>query len=291
MKPNLITLFFLYIGEITEVKFSIFSEPAKVSLPSILFNKFASILINLSRVIQRSALLKDIFCSWNWDLLSKHIDGIKHNYILAHANQVIRAKGFKVIECLEKDLSQLYSIELKYLSKFFKNPSTLSKGNKSQFNQSKYLEKLVNQTPIGVFQKSELGNESLNVDTFCHFSCQVVFHFMTGESMRLYYYLSPMDLIQHHQKSKDKASEGFDVTYKILSSLTTDEMIQHELGSYLTVSLLSTPETGGADGVDKSQENFWLPDCSLLMLNESDDERKLNEAFSPYLNNNFKFEK
>ena len=119
-------------GEITEVKFSIFSEPAKSSV-----------------------LLKEIFCSWNWDLLSKHIEDIKKNYILAHPNQVVRAKGFKVIECLEKDLNLLYSIQLKYLDKLFKNPS-LSKG-KGQLNQSKYLEKLVNQTPIGVFKKSELG--------------------------------------------------------------------------------------------------------------------------------------
>jgi hypothetical protein len=105
--------------------------------------------------------------------------------------------------------------------------------------------------------------------------------------MRLYYYLSPMDLIQHHQNN-DKGSEGFDVTYKIFSSLTSDEMIKYELGSYLTISLLSTEATGDAE---KPQENFWLPDCSLLMLNETDDERNWNEAFSPYLNNNFKFEK
>ena len=51
-------------GEITEVKFSIFSEPAK-----------------------RSPLLKEIFCSWNWDSLAKHIEGIKQNYILAHSDQ------------------------------------------------------------------------------------------------------------------------------------------------------------------------------------------------------------
>ena len=166
----------------------------------------------------------------------------------------MRAKGFKVIECLEKDLNSLYQIEVKYLDKFFKNLSVTSKGNSlnrgSQSIQSKYLEKLVNQTPIGVFKKSELG-----------------------EPMRLYYYLSPLDLIQHHQSQSSK-KEGFDLTYKMLSSLTIEQLVTHELGSYLTVSLLS---------VEKSNrvENYSLPDLSLLMLNETDD-----EALSPYLNNN-----
>lgn len=231
-------------GEITEVKFSIFSEPAK-----------------------SSPLLKEIFCSWDWDSLSKHIDGIKQNYILTHTDHLIRAKGFKVIESLEKDLNVLYQIQLNYLDKFLKNSSALvSKANgniRGQVNQSKYLEKLVNQTPIGVFKKSELG-----------------------EPMRLYYYLSPMDLIQHHQNNKlDKGKiDGYDVTYKMLSSLTTEQLIKNELGSYLTISLLSN---------DKSAPdlNYFLPDCSVLMLKETDDERILNEAFAPYFNNSFNFEK
>ena len=32
-------------------------------------------------------LLKDIFCSWNWELLSKHIEGIKSNYVLNDSDQ------------------------------------------------------------------------------------------------------------------------------------------------------------------------------------------------------------
>ena len=42
-----------------DVKFSMFSETPK-----------------------SSATLKEIFWSWNWDSLSKHIDGIRCNYII-----------------------------------------------------------------------------------------------------------------------------------------------------------------------------------------------------------------
>ena len=138
-------------------------------------------------------------------------------------------------------------------------------------NKSKYLDKLVNQTPIGVFKKSQLG-----------------------EAMRLYYYLSPLDLIQHHQSERLKTnavaasdkvrSDGFDVTYKILSSLTAEQLVQYELGSYVTISLVSAAEEVSANG-------YKLPDCSMLAINENDDERIWNDAFSPYFNNNFYFEK
>ena len=141
-------------------------------------------------------------------------------------------------------------------------------GGGGSMNKSKYLDKLVNQTPIGVFKKSQLG-----------------------EAMRLYYYLSPLDLIKHHQSDKLKAeavaapnkvrSDGFDVTYKILSSLTAEQLVQYEIGSYVTISLVTATDESG----------YKLPDCSLLTVNENYDERVWNDAFSPYFNNNFYFEK
>ena len=51
-------------GEIVDVKFSLFSETAK-----------------------SNQTLKDIICSWNWDSLSKQLDGIKLNYIFSSTDQ------------------------------------------------------------------------------------------------------------------------------------------------------------------------------------------------------------
>lgn len=112
-------------------------------------------------------------------------------------------------------------------------------------------------------------------------------YFFPGESVRLYYYLSPLDLIQHHQVS-NKNNEGFDITYKIISSLTTEELIKNDLGTYLSISLLSALESPNKN---KPLDTYKLPDCSLLTLNQNDDERNWSEAFSPYFNNNFSFEK
>ena len=104
--------------------------------------------------------------------------------------------------------------------------------------------------------------------------------------MRLYYYLSPLDLIQYHQLS-NKCSEGsFDVTYKILSSLTVDQLIQNDLGSYVSISLLST------EPVTDKVANYRLPDCSLLALSSNaEEDRAWTEAFSSYFNSSFSFEK
>ncbi len=59
-------------------------------------------------------------------------------------------------------MSSLYQIQVKYLDKFLKNSSLLNaktngQSRSAQSSQTKYLEKLVNQTPIGVYKKSELG--------------------------------------------------------------------------------------------------------------------------------------
>jgi hypothetical protein len=139
--------------------------------------------------------------------------------------------------------------------------------------------------PIGLFKKSELG-----------------------QPMRLYYYLSPLDLIQHYQQTKTGSSSGdlFNSTYKILGSLTIDQLIQHELGSYVTICLQSSnvnqPNTiyhsinkldddlMSVDGANTSPGyKYRLPDCSLLALNESNDD--WHEYFNPYMNQNFNFEK
>ena len=107
--------------------------------------------------------------------------------------------------------------------------------------------------------------------------------------MRLYYYMSPLDLIQHHQasnKSNEAGGRCFDVTYKILSSLTIDQLIKNDLGSYLSISLMSTEKN------ESKIDTYSLPDCSLLNLNEAtDDERTWTDAFGSYFNNNFSFEK
>ncbi|CAF0705814.1 unnamed protein product [Brachionus calyciflorus] len=232
-------------GEITDAKFSIFSEPAT-----------------------SSSLLKEIFCSWNWDLLSKHIEGIKSNFILTDPDQQVRATGFKAIQCLEKDLCQLYHIELKYLEKITNNNLKQSQiqSSHSQNNQSKFLDKLINHTPIGIYKKSELG-----------------------EPFRLYYYLSPLDLIQHHQNLNSKQKQRhveFDSTFKtITNSLTLDDLFNHEIGSYLSISLQKSPETTNENRMYK------LADSNLLVLTDKDDERKLYEYLNPYLNQNFNFEK
>jgi len=99
--------------------------------------------------------------------------------------------------------------------------------------------------------------------------------------------MSPLDLIQHHQQL-NKNSEGFDVTYKILSSLTVDQLIMNDLGSYVSISLLST---AGDINNQTSAANYRLPDCSLLTLKNSDEDRSLTEAFSSYFNSSFSFEK
>ena len=221
------------------------------------------------------------------------------NYLLISFlfSSQIRAKGYKAIQCLEKDLSSLYQIQLKYLDKLLLKPSS-NKANLSQnistSNQSKHLDKLVNQSPIGVFKKSELG-------------CP----------MRLYYYLSPLDVINYHQKHDIKSSspnslangnisngaktngvtsgDGFDVTYKILSSLTVEQLIQHELGAYVTVSLVGSSRplnTSSKNETSKVDSPFYkLADCPLLLLNENDDERSWHDSLNSYFNTSFNFEK
>ena len=173
----------------------------------------------------------------------------------------MKTNAYKAIQCLEKELNSLYQIELKYLDRLnASNNNTRSNRPITPTYQSKYLEKLVNQMPVGLFKKSELG-----------------------EAMRLYYYLSPLDLIQHNSTT---TGEKFDQTYNILSQLTVDQLVKNELGSYLTISLQSSLKNSSTNETN----NYKLPDCSLFLLNEND-ESNWHTYLEAYLNNSFNFEK
>lgn len=168
----------------------------------------------------------------------------------------IKTNAYKSIQCLEKDLNTLYQIELKYLTKYY-NYNKMEKNDKKSSikinlnsNESKYIDCLFNKTPIGLFKKSELG-----------------------ESMRLYYYLSPSDLIQY-----------FKTTSSISNEVEIEHLIKHNIGSYLTISLNN----------NKQQQNniYQLPDSSSLLLNENDESNwKLYLDQYIQCNNNLNFEK
>lgn len=163
-----------------------------------------------------------------------------------------RSTGFKAIQCLEKNLSQLYQFEVK----FFESANS-TKLNQLMSNQSNHTEKLINQTPIGVYKKSELG-----------------------QPLRLYYYLSPLDLIQHHHNVNIKVKKKPNSTHNTINNfLSTDDLFTYELGSYLSVSLV------------QSSKQHELIDRNLLILTDKDDERTIFEYLNPYINQNFNTER
>ncbi len=162
----------------------------------------------------------------------------------------------------------LYQVQLKYLEKQAAKSSTLkseSGASQASQNTSKNLDKLVNQTPIGVFRPSQIG-----------------------EPMRLYYYLSPLDLIQYNQRT-ETAESRFSATYQLKGvSVSAEQLIQHELGSYVTISLHSINS-----GTNKSVM-YNLPDINLLLVSENEtteNERAWHDLLNPYLNANFDSEK
>jgi hypothetical protein len=154
-------------------------------------------------------------------------------------------------------LNTLYKIQQKFVEKaLIKNHHQSLKNNLNNSendNQFKYIDKLINQTPIGLFKKSELG-----------------------EPIRLYYYISPLDLIEHN-----KTKNHFNSTYKIFSSITIDQLMKYELGAYSTISLSSQIKNEN----EQANLTFKLPDCCLLALNENDDERVWMEYLNPLPNN------
>lgn len=203
------------------------------------------------------------------------------------------------MQSFEKDLNTLYQIQLKYLEKLAlknkpslpttnstsaasavaptatSNPTQLfsmqsSKNSSVYLSQSKQIEKLVNHTPIGVLKRSELG-----------------------QPLRLYYFLSPMDLIKHHTQSQ------FSSTYNVhqRSLLSVDDLFEHDIGAYCTISLHSfaaPSKTAGDNDNDHHNtshaELHRLADSSMLILNEQD-ERTWHDFLNPYLNFNFNFER
>jgi hypothetical protein len=179
-------------------------------------------------------------------------------------NSQIRTKGFKSIQCLEKDLNSLYKIQVKYLEKILKT----SLNSKANDIQMKYMDKLLNQTPIGVLKKSELG-----------------------QPMRLYYYLSPLDLIQHH--SKDYNLNDINAKHNLFSSLSIDQLIKYEIGSYVSISLESSRKNDTIKVESSNEDTFQhkLPDTTLLVLNENDDENNWHDLLHPYFNINLNFDK
>jgi hypothetical protein len=77
-------------GEITDVKFSIFSEPAQVTHKTNMRRLFDDVFFykyNKFNFFQSSHILKDVFCSWSWSRLYRHIDGIKQCFILSDPDQ------------------------------------------------------------------------------------------------------------------------------------------------------------------------------------------------------------
>lgn len=142
--------------------------------------------------------------------------------------------------------------------------SSQSKTSSAYLAQSKHIEKLVNHTPIGVLKRSQLG-----------------------QPMRLIYYLSPMDLIQYHTQSQ------FSSTYKVVESshLTVDDLIEHDLGAYCTISLYTSSRRVDMDDSAVDSDGHRLADTSTLVLSEIQDERVWHEYLSPYLNFNFDFER
>ena len=93
------------------------------------------------------------------------------------------------------------------------------------------------------------------------------------------------------------------VKTRLLSSLSIDQLIQHEIGSYVSISLQSTRTTKTTESVAVKTEptnensslesnlNYKLPDSTLLILNEIDDEKCWHDYLNPYFNMNFNFEK
>jgi hypothetical protein len=162
----------------------------------------------------------------------------------------------------------LYKVQLRYLDKLAAKSAvttvvkTEPSPNSAIVTGGQHLERLVNQTPIGVFRPSQIG-----------------------EPMRLFYYLSPLDLI-HHQQSAAQFNSTYQLTGSYVSSV--EQLVEHELGASLTISL-HTPVGSGLP----QQHN--LPDVSLVLVSEvesSENERLWHELLNPCLNNlNLNFEK
>ena len=98
--------------------------------------------------------------------------------------------------------------------------------NKQHF---KNVDKIIHESAIGLFKKSDIGHP-----------------------MRLYYYLSPQDLIWNLNKNNGSK--------RIIENIDEETVFKCELGSYLTISLqkFKLPELKAK-----------LPDSSLLRAEQN----------------------
>jgi hypothetical protein len=237
-------------GQIVDVKFSIFNETAK-----------------------SNTLLKEIICSWNWQVLVKHIHGIKESFILNDADHQTRSKAFKSLQTLELDLSKLNELQMSFVDKLLAKSLKQSSNHLLSNQKYKKVQMLVNHTPIGLFSKSELGR-----------------------SMRLFYYFSPLDLIEHHQ-STQKHTANDKLVNELFKSIDTEHMVQNEIGAFLTICLHSTCKAAKQNGESVSSqaqssehELHKLSDVSLLNLNENE-LTACHEHLNAYLNSQLNYEK
>jgi hypothetical protein len=76
----------------------------------------------------------------------------------------------------------------------------INNSNKQYF---KTLDKIIHESAIGLFKKSDIGHP-----------------------MRLYYYLSPQDLILNYKNGSN-----------LIENINEETVLKYDLGSYLTISL------------------------------------------------------
>ncbi len=94
------------------------------------------------------------------------------------------------------------------------------------------MDKIIQESAIGLFKKSDIGHP-----------------------MRLYYYLSPQDLIWYGNS--------------LIENISEEMVLKYELGSYLTISLQKLPS-----------KLSKLPDCSLLRTEQNIEKYLLNLHFN-----------
>lgn len=169
---------------------------------------------------------------------------------------------------LEKDLTTLFQIQVKYLTKNLK--AIQAANNAASLTKSAnylLLDKLLNLSPIGLFKRSELG-----------------------DPMRLYFYSSPLDLIAHfNQRSSSAAGAASfqEMLASSINSLTIDQLVQLGVGSYLCITLHSLTPVKTVAGAPEpvASAKYKLPSSSTILLSESE-EKSWHEALSPYFSAN-----
>ena len=175
----------------------------------------------------------------------------------------MRSRAYKSIQLLEKDLGALFQVQVKYLSKNLKTLAAGQLNNAVLTKSANYvlLDKLINLSPVGLLKRSQLG-----------------------DPMRLYFYSSPLELISHLGSGQAPRSAKQLLATNI-TSMSTDQLVQLGVGSYLCITLHSlTPVKTVAGAPDPvSSAKYRLPSASSVLLTESD-EKSWHDALSPYFN-------